>query len=448
MIVGPPSLLEIPDGGNSLGVGSLERPNEESQVVASTRWISVMDGMAHIGVLAAQRAAGPGEELRQITERRTMREFTDAQELKFRLLATGLSISAEARSWLADVTHGKSLTSADYASTSGLILELDDDVWVNAPISDHNPNFVRVAPSVLRVDSDGLLVDGDGLSSRVRYWAQPDFHGTSNAVGPLNNYVVTHGDRARLSPLRGCAMTCTFCNIPYDDPIETYALKSISASVAAVQVALDDPAQPAYHVLISGGTPKPKDVGFHRELYRTILTSFPSTKVDIMMAPIKDVLDLPELATLGVNELSINLEVFSRDRTREVAQQKYNQGREYYLDFIEDATRALGPGKVRSMLLVGLEPMESTLAGVAAIAERGGVPVLSPFRPDPVTPLRDTPPPTATQLREVFLRASEIVDASGTILGPDCPPCSHNTLNFAAGFDGLVSYPYPRPVMR
>lgn len=376
-----------------------------------------------------------------------MTEFSDAQELKFRLLASGLTMSAGARRWLADITHGKSLTSADYASTSGLILELDDDVWVNAPIIDYNPNFVGVAQSVLGVDDDGLFVEGEGFSSRVRYWAQPDFHGTSNGVGPLNNYVFTHGDRVRLSPLRGCAMTCTFCNIPYDDPIETYGVKSIAASVKAIQVALNDPGQPAHHVLISGGTPKPKDVGFHRELYRTILKSFPRTKIDIMMAPVADVLDIAELASLGVNELSINIEVFDRDLARDFARQKYNQGLDYYLDIIEEAAEALGPGKVRSMLLVGLEPIESTLAGVAAITARGGVPVLSPFRPDPVTPLRDTPPPTAGQLREVFLRASEIVTRSGTILGPDCPPCSHNTLNFATGLDGAISYHYPRPVM-
>lgn len=377
-----------------------------------------------------------------------MGDFTQAQELKFELLANGLSLSTDARRWLADATGGKSLTSADYASTSGLILELDGDVWVNAPIIDYNPNFVVDAEAVLGVDDDGLFVEQGDHWSRVRYWAQPSYHGTANGHGPLNNYVVTHGDRARLSPIRGCAMTCTFCNIPFDDPIETYTLKSIEACVEAVRVALEDPAQPAHHVLISGGTPKPKDVGFHRELYRTILMSFPQTRIDIMMAPVKDVLDIPELASLGVNELSINLEVYDRERAKDVARAKYNQGLGYYLDVIEGAAGILGPGKVRSMLLVGLEPMESTLAGVAAIAERGGMPVLSPFRPDPTTPLRDLAPPTAAELREVLLRATEIVAAHGAILGPDCPPCSHNTLNFGTGSDGSLDYRYPRPVMR
>lgn len=376
-----------------------------------------------------------------------MGDFTQAQELKFQLLAEGLTLSDGARRWLADVTHGKSLTPADYASTSGLILELDDDVWVNAPIVDHNPNFVAEPTAVLDVDGGALVMRSGPLVSGVRYWPQPDYHGTGNDHGPLNNYVVTHGDRARLSPIRGCAMTCTFCNIPYDDPINVYTLKSIPACVEAVRSALDDGAQPAHHLLISGGTPKPKDVGFHRELYRTILTTFPELPVDIMMAPVTGVLDVPELARLGVNELSINLEVYDRGRARDVARSKYNQGLEHYLGAIEDAAAILGPGRVRSMLLVGLEPAESTLEGVAAIAERGGLPVLSPFRPDPVTPLRDVRPPDADELREVLLRATEIVADLGTILGPDCPPCSHNTLNFAVGRKGTVDYRHPRPAM-
>jgi hypothetical protein len=150
-LIGIPGCVTRPFGycGNDFGLVRDLEPRVLDQIESSTRsigaWLlSVMDELAHIGVLAAPRAACRGEGLKQITKRQTMREFTDAQELKFRLLATGLSISAEARRWLADVTHGKSLTSADYASTSGLILELDDDVWVNAPISDHNPNFVRV----------------------------------------------------------------------------------------------------------------------------------------------------------------------------------------------------------------------------------------------------------------------------------------------------------------
>ena len=155
-------------------------------------------------------------------------------------------------------------------------------------------------------------------------------------------------------------------------------LKSIEGSVEAVRRALEDPAQPARHVLISGGTPKPKDAGFQRELYRSVLDAFPNVDVDIMMVPIAGVLDLAELKAHGVNELSINLEVYGRERAREVARQKYNQGVPFYLDFVEEATNVLGPNTVRSMLLVGLETHEIERS-VHRLRKRPGAPgVLGP----------------------------------------------------------------------
>jgi 2-iminoacetate synthase ThiH len=259
--------------------------------------------------------------------------------------------------------------------------------------------------------------------------------------------VVTHGDRARLSPLNSCSMKCVFCNIPYDHPLSTYQLEPIDQCLAALRLAVKDHRQPARHILISGGTPKPKDVPNHQELYRRVIESFPDVPVDIMMVPIPGILNLSELDRIGLGELSINLEVYDQRRQQSVARQKYNWGRSYYLDFIERAAEELGAGRVRSMLLVGLEPIESTLQGVEAIARRGGVPVLSPFRPDPVTPLRDTKPPTYGELLRVLALSEEIVAKHATFLGPACPPCTHNTLNFGCAIDGQVQYQHPHPRM-
>ncbi|MDR1189710.1 MAG: radical SAM protein [Bifidobacteriaceae bacterium] len=374
-----------------------------------------------------------------------MNDLPPAQELKLRMLAQGLAIAPRARQWITDAARGAGLSSADYASTSGPILKLDHDVWVNAPVRDHN-SFAENATTVLDLDGEALYVRDGDLESQAWYCLQPRFHEPGRGR-ELMDLVVTHGDRARLSPLRSCAMTCTFCNIPYDDPIATYQLKGIDGCIQALRVAINDPLQPAHHILVSGGTPKPKDVGNHRELYLQVIEAFPDVPVDVMMVPIPGVLDLPALKAAGVKDLSINLEVYDRERQQQVARQKYNWGRDYYLDFIEHAAEILGPGRVRSMLLVGLEPAESTLEGVEEIARRGGVPVLSPFRPDPATPLGGIDPPDFDQLADILARSQEIADQHGTFLGPSCPPCSHNTLNFAAGADGTIAYPHPHPAM-
>lgn len=353
--------------------------------------------------------------------------LTDAQLLKFQVFATGIHVSEDCAAELAAANDHRPLTPADYASTTGLILKLDDDVWVNAPVAAYNPNFVHGPPFTLEVDNHGLVLSGTGLSSRAAVWLPPKYHGQLAPSGqPWNNFIFTHGDRARLAPIGGCAMACKFCNIPYEDP---YLTKPPDLLIAAVRTALEDPLQPARHLLISGGTPRAEDVPYLRDVYRRVISEFPNLQVDVMMAPVDGLFELEELLDLGVHELSINLEVFDRDMARTLMPHKYRQGLDHYLNFIELAAGVLGPGRVRSMLMVGLESASSTIAGVRAIVDAGAVPVLSPFRPDPSTPLRDHRPLPADELLQIFLEARSVAQDSGCDLGPDCPPCTHNTLS-------------------
>jgi hypothetical protein len=356
--------------------------------------------------------------------------LTDAQQLKFQIFEHGLSISPAAYQALRDTVGDQPLSSADFASTSGIILRLDDDVWVNAPVASFNPNFVKATPYILDREGAVFVVHGDGLTSRAHYWPQPAYHGMVGKRGrPLNDFVVTHGDRARLSPIQGCGMACKFCNVPYED---RYSIKPVDAMVEAVRQALNDPLQPARHLLISGGTPLARDIDWLKDVYRTILATFSSIDIDIMMVPTGQLLDVDELQRLGLHQLSINLELFSDEAARHLMPHKFREGRQRYLDFIESAVSRLGQGRVRSMLMVGLEPQDQTLLGVQAIIDRGGIPVLSPFRPDPASPLALMAPPRALELEDTFVRASEIAARSGVELGPDCLPCTHNTLTLAS----------------
>ena len=373
-----------------------------------------------------------------------MTALTDAERLKFGLLADGLAMTDEATAYITAHNGDRPLTPADYASTSGVILVLDGDVWVNAPIAAHNANFVVSPPYRLVRDGGGLAVEGQGLSARASFWLPPRFHGRRNADGEeYNSYAFTHTDRVRVSPIEGCAFTCTFCDLPYEF---RYRAKSVAGLVDVVDVAMTDAVQPAHHILISGGTPRPADYPYVRKVYEAVITGFRGTPVDIMMVPIEEVMDLPWLASLGVAEISVNLELWAEREARVRMPRKYKQGRDHYLSYLSRAASELGGERVRSMLMAGLEPLEDTLAGVEAIASRGCVPVLSPFRPDPSTPLRNHPVPSASFLTEAYLGAREITQRLGVPLGPSCIPCAHNTLTLPSTHgNGDASRSYGQP---
>lgn len=369
--------------------------------------------------------------------------LTPAEQLKFLVLAEGVHVTEPAAAHLAEVSGHRSWSPNDYASTSGVILRLEDDVWLNAPIRQNNPNFVETPVSHLDFGAGQLALSNGALLSAAWFWPPPAYHEHSGTNGkPYNYYVYTHGDRVRLAPMQGCGMVCKFCNIPYED---RYGTKPLSAMIEGIEVALDDPIQPAHHLLISGGTPKPQDFEFLRSVYREILRRFTHIDVDIMMVPADGLIDVQELADHGVNELSINIEIANEDTARSLMRQKLQHGLDHYLEFISHASEILGEGRVRSMLMVGLEPVDSTLRGVKLICDAGGVPVLSPFRPDPATPMADRRPPSGPEMLEAFRGAEELVAEAGKRLGPDCPPCTHNTITLVGAGAG---YPHPLPIVR
>ena len=359
--------------------------------------------------------------------------LTTAEYLKFEILAKGITVTPEADRRL-HIRNKKRipLTPADYASTTGIILRLEDNVWVNAPTRSYNSSFVNESHSIrFDWDSEGFFVEKSNRRSRAWFCPPPLYHDQYMPENePYNNYVYTHADRVRVAPIQGCAMVCKFCNIPYED---RYGTKDSTLMLKALEVALDDSLQPAHHVLISGGTPHKKHYKYLQNAYRQILDmcTKKDVPVDIMMVPLDELLLLDELRDRGVNQLSINVEIIDKELSRKYMRNKIQHGLDHCLQFIEKAANCLGPGRVRSMLMVGLEPSDKTLRGVELILKAGGIPVLSPFRPSAVTPLADLQPPSIETMIKVYTKASSLAAKADTSLGPHCAPCTHNTITLA-----------------
>jgi hypothetical protein len=356
--------------------------------------------------------------------------LSQVQRLKIDLLTQGVAVSTAAREALMRRDGLRPLTLAEYASTSGIVLELDDDVWVNAPISDYNANFVSEPPFLLDHGS-GFFLRGNEIEFSGNPVPVPHYYDQRLPGGRLvTDYGITHTDRVRISPIQGCSYVCTFCDLPYD---KRYEKMPVDGLIESVRLALADPVLPAHHVLVSGGVPRDEDWPWLNDVYAQVVASFPAVPIDVMMVPVPGHFNVKWLHDVGVDALFLNIELFSDEAARKIMSRKARIGRAAFLNVIEEAVSLFGAGRVYSLLLVGLEPMEETLSGVEALAERGCFPVLSPFRPDPGTPLKNHLPPNANSLEETFLRSIEIVEHRGVKLGPRCIPCTHNTLTMPDG---------------
>ncbi|MBU1061643.1 MAG: radical SAM protein [Candidatus Omnitrophica bacterium] len=358
--------------------------------------------------------------------------------LKIALMHKGMAISDRARNLMRG-NDDSPLTLSDYVSTSGISVDLGEDIWANVPIRDFNPNFVDESTPFELDYRDGhfFIVTGDS-EFRVKPLPVPTYHDKKNERGVRYTYLLRpHTDRVSVSPIEGCANRCRFCDVPYKFK---YKMNTPAELIDAITTDLHDPNSTTRHVIMCGGTPRPEDYAHVNMVYDELTSAFSEIPFDVMMVPMPGLLDVRRLKSIGINYLASNIEIYNERIAKELMPEKSRLTRKYYLDFLEDAVTIFGQGKVRSLLLVGLEPLEDTLRGVGALAERGCDPVLSPFRPDLSTPLGQENPPPIELLIEAYERARDIVDKyEGVKLGPRCIPCMHNSLAFP---DGSNAYFY------
>ncbi|KKR06673.1 MAG: Radical SAM domain protein [Parcubacteria group bacterium GW2011_GWC2_39_14] len=350
--------------------------------------------------------------------------WTLEQKIKTKIFAKGISIDQSVFNIVKTP-----LTLDSYGTNSGVILKFPSGIYVNAPFSKYNYNFVKNSLIRLVYSKSKFYLHYRKVRLEVEVIPIPSFYNKMNSQGILySELAVTHTDRVCVAPITGCNNHCKFCTLSKN---YQYRKDKIEESIEATKVALVDPVLPGRHILISGGTPRPADYEYMKNFYRSFAKEFKGIPIDIMMIPNENILDLEELKKIGIDSLCINLELYNEKLLKIYAPEKALIGREKYLKFIEKAVKIFGQGKVRSLLVIGLEPIEEILKAVEALACIGCDPVLSPFRPAPGTPLEKLPSLSYELMAKAYRRAEKIVAKyPGVVLGPRCKACGHNTLSF------------------
>lgn len=354
-------------------------------------------------------------------------ELSKSQSLKISLLSRGISVSSAAETALKRGTEIP-LSVHEYPTTGGLTLVLEGDIYVNAPFDEPSVQAPEATLALGKGEQSPFHVLFQGEEFPARVLPLPGYLFAKDSHKRLvTDSVFSHADRARVSPIGGCHNNCSFCS----SPLKTYELRPVEQLQEALTIAQADRTLPVHHAMISGGTPRTEDRDYFREVCEMIIRSS-GMPVDVMMAPPQDIRLIDHLSACGVYGFAINMELYDDEMAKRIAPQKRGMDRQEFARVIERAVRSTGGcGRVRSLLLVGLEDEVQTLRGVDFLARLGCDPVLSPFRPAPGTPLASHPTPSYELLERVCLKSIEIAERNGVKVGPRCIPCTHNTLTFA-----------------
>ena len=346
------------------------------------------------------------------------------EALKIAALTTGMRISAQALDHLGGPGR---LTLHEYSTTGGIPLRVAG-LDLNAPFDEW---YCESAEITLDIEGDSLFIEHVGHRYDVdAVYPLPAYAGLTDSCGnSFVDVVYTHIDRFRLSPITGCAYDCAFCDLP-----GRVRMRPIEQLLEGAEAALADPTLPLRHALISGGSPGPRDEAAFADLMVALVSALaPQIEIDVMMSSGPQTPDLVRrLVDAGVHGLALNIELESTNAAELHIRGKHRRARPHYDATVTAAVELLGAGsgRVRSLILPGLEPVAATLEGVEHIASLGADPVLSPFRPAQGTRLVAESYVEGSVLREVLDGSREIVARHGVALGPRCLPCQHNTLTF------------------
>ncbi|MDG4595145.1 MAG: radical SAM protein [Candidatus Contendobacter sp.] len=264
----------------------------------------------------------------------------------------------------------------------------------------------------------------------------PDYYRQTSRNGEaLSSIGQLCGDRLGIGLTNDCiywrhpSERCKFCSIGLNLKTETRR-KTFNDIIEVIDAALNDSVSPARHILLGGGTPSGPDAGALgiAQIARAIRMQWDVPIYAMIAAPLHNDV-LYELHHAGVTELGMNIELFDRNVARELMPGKHQAiGLERYLEALALAAGIFGKYNARSIMIVGLESMESTLKGVDLLASIGVLPILSPFRPFAGTILGERSPPSFEFLWETLEAATEVAAKHDMPLGPLCIPCQGNTL--------------------
>ncbi len=184
------------------------------------------------------------------------------------------------------------------------------------------------------------------------------------------------------------------------------------------------------HFLIGGGS-EPREIEY-KNILRIVrhIREKSAKDIYVMSLPPEDISILKTYYEEGVTEIGFNIEIFDQDAALKYMPGKGKISRQKYFEALKEAVKYWGnTGKVRSLMIIGLESESSLLQGVKELCQIGVMPILSIFRPIPGTDTENIVPPSNRFLRNIYKESTMICKKFALHLGPECPFCQNNTLS-------------------
>lgn len=354
--------------------------------------------------------------------------MSETGAIKAELLCKGVDIADLAEG---SVPVADGMQRVDDSFIHGMVLRMADGSIVNTSAWNWDASLDPVPRSGLSLprlsDADGQLwITTSGGSAPVELLQLGQVSAVVTASGTVGSYVSLHSPTTLFAaPVRQCVFIsmgkpCLYCTFE-DGNVRRMTADAFGEALSAVVVA-----HPAVtSVALGGGTPTLSDMGasYYAGLTRVARTFGLEVSVELVPPPRPD--SLSELQLAGASSLIMSLEVWDESSRLAWCLGKGSVSRDAYFEAWDRALTLLGPNRVASVLLVGAEPLESTLEGALDLVGRGVVPTLIPLRWYPDSRFDKWTPVDVAQYSDLASQVASALRRSGLdpTSQPGCTAC-------------------------
>lgn len=341
-------------------------------------------------------------------------------KLKSRLLVQGIRFSPEALHLLAT----KDIRKGTYSSID---LYFSDSLVINCPL---DLKLCSLSPFSIAYEREGLILCyADRKVSRISIDFGNEYQDlkTKHNV-PYGDISFLATDRLRIHHSLGCTYKtankgCMFCDVP----ASVHSLKTED-----IYEVIDWHLQNSNfdHILIGGGSSARDSEPFRVLDIIRYIRKYTKKSLYLMALPPKEPAILSEYFRAGLDEIAFNIEIFDRKQAAKIMPYKGSVSLSEYENAFKYAVKLWGStGKVKCLLVYGLETEKSFLNGIHWLASNGIQPVISVFRPLRNTEMQNRIPPESISLQNIYFEALSICQLYNLYPGPECVFCQNNTLS-------------------
>ncbi|HTG73883.1 MAG TPA: hypothetical protein VMB70_08940 [Terriglobia bacterium] len=297
------------------------------------------------------------------------------------------------------IRAGKNLPSP-LTNPFGLIhLALPEKVFVSVHLNENGTE----SPFTLRREGEQFYLDIDGKASALVAWTPPlaSYQKQTSSGLLVSDILTVHGDFIAVHPSHPCrfgqsGLSCRYCGSSKE--LSEHPPFTPRDLVEAIQLVMEE--KRCDVVSLSSGHVGTPDGGVERlEKWVSEIRKHVNVLISLDLVPPATNEWIDKTYAMGVDALYYDSDFFN---PKDESSREFQKHKSRQLEALAYAAKIFPTGAVLSHLVVGLEPLQDTVASIDLMIDRGVAPVLAYFPPYGGSSLRSRWTATPEQVTHIY----------------------------------------------